>query len=359
MPLFLNGYHFFEDKTMRKFYFVILIHLMLIFSIFPEKLAVLSDLEKPDSLYVDDQQIIIGDRTSVFIYSAADFHLETKFGSQGEGPGQFLLLPGRGLWINVGPDLIFIHSMGKISYFKRNGILIREKRLPAGTIFFKPVGDRLVGFKNVVESGVIYETINLFDSNLNLQKELFRHKNRVQQNRREIKLLDRSVILETGREHIFLSASNSLEVMVFDKKGTLVDMIKKEDEKGREVTDRDIKEINNFMKLKYGEGYLQIKSLIKIPPTYPVIRSRIGLEYDYNNGNQILYIITWNKKGSANVCFLYDIAKKSLAKVHIVMKSATPILPFAFIIHNSKFYQLVENEETGDWELFVSPIESL
>ena len=339
---------------MKKILFTLLFHSLIAFFIFPGKLATLSQLEKPDSLYVDDQQIIVGDRTSVFVYSAKDFHLETKFGSQGEGPGQFLPLPGRGLWINVKPDTIFIHSLGKISYFKRNGTLILEKRIPAGSYYFRPVADRLVGFKIVAENDVIYETINLFDNNLNLQKELFRHKNRVQQNRREIKLLDRSVVFETGGENIFVSASNSLEVMVFDKKGNLVNTIKNKDEKRRPVTDQDRKEIHDFMKLRYGDAYLTIKNMIKIPSTYPVVRSRIGLEYDYNKGKPKLYVVTWNKKGAGTVCFLYDLAGKSLDKVYIEMQSATPILPYPFIIRNGKFYQLVENDETGDWELFVS-----
>jgi hypothetical protein len=80
------------------------------------------------------------------------------------------------------------------------------------------------------------------------------------------------------------------------------------------------------------------------------------LEYDYNKGNQRLYVITWNKKGPATICFLYDITGKLLGEIHIDMKSATPILPFPFTIKDGKFYQLVENEETGDWELFVSNI---
>jgi len=341
---------------MKKIIIFLVVHFMAVFFIFPEKLAVFPQLGKPDFLYVDDQQIVVGDITSVFVYSAKDFHLEIKFGSFGEGPQQFLPLPGRGLLIKVLPKTIFIHSMGKISYLKKDGEFIREKSVPPGNYFFRPFGNQLLGFKTVVENEIAYDTINLFDNNLNLQKELFRHKARVQQNRREIKLLDQSVVVETGLEHVFVSASNFLEVLVFDNKGTLAYTIKNKDVKGRAVTDRDKKEIHDFIRHKYGDEYFMIKDMIKIPPTFPVIRSRIGLEYDYNNGNQGLYVITWNKKGPANICYLYDITGKLLGEILIEMKSATPILPFPFIIRNGKFYQLVENEETGDWELFVSGI---
>ena len=341
---------------MKKNIIILLANLMAVFYIFPEKLAVLPQLEKPDSLYIDDQQIIVGGRTSAFIYSAKDFHLESKFGSSGEGPGQFLPLPGRGVQVSVQPKTIFIHSLGKISYFEKSGRFIREKRLPQGSFFLKPFGDQFLGFKNVVENEIFYETINLFDNNLSLRKELFRHKARVQQNRREIKILDRSVVVETGREHIFVSATNFLEILVFDNKGALAFTIKNQDVKQRPVTDRDKKEIHDFMRLRYADDYFMIKDMIKIPPTYPIVRSRIGLEYDYNKGNQRLYVITWNKKGPANICFLYDITGKLLGEIHIEMKSATPILPFPFTIKDGKFYQLVENEETGDWELFVTKI---
>jgi hypothetical protein len=343
-------------KQVKKIIIFLLVHVMAGFFIFPGKLAVLPQLEKPDFLYVDDQQIIVGDITSVFVFSAKDYHLEIKFGGSGEGPGQFLPLPGRGLLINVQPQTIFIHSLGKISYFKRDGKFIREKRIPPECYFFNQFGEQFLGFKTLVENEIAYDTINLFDNNLTLKKELFRHKARVQQNRREIKILDRSVVVETGLEHVFISAGNFLEVMVFDKKGTLAYTIKNKDVKGRSVTDRDKKEIYDFLRLKYGDEYFMIKDMIKIPPAYPVIRSRIGLAYDYNQGNQELYVITWNKKGPANICFLYDITGKLLGEILIEMKSATPILPFPFIIRNGKFYQLVENEETGDWELFVSEI---
>lgn len=341
---------------MKKIIIFLVVCFMAVFFIFPEKLAVLRQLEKPDFLHVDDQQIIVGDITSVFVYSAKDFHLEIKFGSTGEGPGQFMPLPGRELFINVLPQTIFIHSLGKISYFKKNGKFIREKRIPQGSYFFNQFGEQFLGFKTVVENEIAYDTINLFDNNLNLQKELFRHKARVQQNRREIKILDRSVVVETGLEHVFVSTNNFLEVMVFDNKGTLAYTIKNEKVKRRTVTDQDKKEIHDFLRLKYGDEYFMIKDMIKIPPTFPVIRSRIGLEYDYNKGNQRLFVITWNKKGPANICFLYDITGKLLGEIYIEMKSASPILPFPFIIRNGKFYQLVENEETGDWELFVSEI---
>lgn len=343
-------------KQIKKIIIILLLPLLAVFFIFPEKLAVFPQLEKPDFLYVDDQQIIVGDRTSVFVYSTKDFHLEIKFGSYGEGPEQFLPLPGRGIFISVQPGAIFIHSMGKISYFKKDGRFFREKRVPSGNYFFRSFGDQLLGLKTVVENEIFYDTINLFDNNLNLQKELFRHKARVQQNRREIKILDRSVVVETGGEHIFVSASNFLEVLVFDNKGTLAYTIKNKDIKPRTVTDRDKKEIHDFLRHKYGDEYLMIKNMIKVPPTFPIIRSLIGLEYDYNKGNQGLYVITWNKKGPANICFLYDITGKLLGEILIEMKSATPILPFPFIIRNGMFYQLVENEETGDWELFASEI---
>jgi hypothetical protein len=343
-------------KQMKKIVIILLTHLWIISFLFPARLAVLPQLEKPDSLLIDDELIVVGDRTSVFIYSAKDYRLLSKFGGQGEGPEQFLPLPGRGLWLNLEQDSIFIHSMGKISYFTRDGKFIKEKRVPQGTYFFRPFADQLLGFKRVVENEIIYETLNLYDNNLTFQKELFRHKDRVQQNRREIRVLDQSVVLEPGREKIFLSASNFLDVLVFDKKGALIYTINNRDEKRREVTDRDRKEIHEFLRVKYGDIYLSTRDMVKIPAKYPVIRSRIGLQYDYNNGNQRLYVITWNKKGRSNICLLYDTAGKFLEKVYLEMKSATPILPFPFIIRNGRFYQLVENEDTGDWELFVAEI---
>jgi hypothetical protein len=45
-----------------------------------------------------------------------------------------------------------IGELGKISYFKKDGRFIREKRTAPGRYFFHQLGEQLLGFKAVVEN---------------------------------------------------------------------------------------------------------------------------------------------------------------------------------------------------------------
>ncbi|MCP4215475.1 MAG: hypothetical protein GY765_12545, partial [bacterium] len=55
--------------------------------------VVFSDLLKPTSLVVADEQIYITDGPSIYIHSAKDFKLINKFGKVGEGPQEFKVHP--------------------------------------------------------------------------------------------------------------------------------------------------------------------------------------------------------------------------------------------------------------------------
>jgi hypothetical protein len=111
---------------MRKFMLVLVLMSMLFTNpVLAVKIVPLPQLQKPNTLAVDDNQIYIADGTSLYIYSLKDFSLKKKFGRDGEGPQEFK----RKIYlINIQHDYIVINSLGKVSYFAKNGKFIKEMK---------------------------------------------------------------------------------------------------------------------------------------------------------------------------------------------------------------------------------------
>lgn len=92
--------------------------------LFPERLATLPEIMKPTAFSVDNNQLYIGEKSAIYLYSTKDFKLVKQFGRQGEGPGEFKNNP----ILKVFPDYLLINAFGKLIYFSKNGELLKEKK---------------------------------------------------------------------------------------------------------------------------------------------------------------------------------------------------------------------------------------
>jgi hypothetical protein len=80
-----------KDKgvNLKKMIFILPVLTVLVGTVFAGKLATLTGIMKPDSIYIDNRQIYIMENPTFFIYSLEDFRLKKKFGKPGEGPREF------------------------------------------------------------------------------------------------------------------------------------------------------------------------------------------------------------------------------------------------------------------------------
>jgi len=85
---------------------------------------------------VDDTQLYVTQEASVFIYSLKDFKLVKKFGSAGQGPQEFFLVPTVPLTIDVQMDQIIAVSIRKVSYFTKQGEFIKEVKMKSMIFLF-------------------------------------------------------------------------------------------------------------------------------------------------------------------------------------------------------------------------------
>ena len=125
--------------------------------------------EMPEFLEIDDEQFYVTQRGEVYIYSFKDFSLKTKFGKTGEGPQEFKLGDGgQGLTVFSYEDFLLLNSIGKISFFTKDGKYIKEMRTSSSVqapASFQPAGKGFAGMGVATssEDQSASVTINLYD----------------------------------------------------------------------------------------------------------------------------------------------------------------------------------------------------
>jgi hypothetical protein len=318
---------------------------------FAEKMAVFPDLKRPQSIIIDHDRMYIPDCPEIYIYSLKDFKLIKKFGREGAGPGEFKPSVIH-FKINVQPDYIFVNSSHKASYFTKEGNLIREMNAGGIGHGFFAFGDRLVGRREIQEGNTSWTTLTLFDSRLNPLKELSRIRFGIDE--KEVKVLQSSTIVEASKDKIFTIMSPDFEIKIFDYNGKLLHIIKRENPEERvKVNESHKKAVHEYMKLRW-RGYPGIKDRFAFPVYLPAIWD---LKYLCRKENEELYVLSRKTRDNETECFVFNIRGKPLKKIYLPLKEKNVYQLFPFDIKDGKLYQLIENEETENYELFVTEIQ--
>lgn len=335
---------------MKKIYWILF---LIVFSTiaFAEKMAVFPDLKRPRSIIIDHDRMFIPDCPEIYIYSLKDFKLIKKFGRAGVGPGEFrpMVIYFK---INVQPDYIFVNSSKKASYFSKEGNLIREMNAGGIGHGFFAFGDRLVGRKEIREGKTDWVTLTLFDSHLKPIKELSR--NRFAIDDKGVKVLQSSVKAVASKDKIFIIMSPDFEIKIFDYNGKLVHIIKRENQEDRvKVNESHKKAVHEYLKLRW-RGYPGIKDRLVFQEYLPAIWD---LKYHCREENEELYVLSRKTRDNKKEFFVFNIQGKLLKKIYLPLKEKNVNSLFPFDIKNGKLYQLIENEDTEEYELFVTEIQ--
>jgi hypothetical protein len=312
--------------------------------LFPGKLAQLTEISAPSRMAVDGDQLFIIEKQTVYLYSMKDFNLVKTFGKKGAGPGEFKFTPR----LKVYPDYLLFDDIERILYFSRNGEYIKEKKVPfIYARFFKPLGDKFVGYKLFMdqESKKTTAAITMFDKDLKSIKDLA--------------TMERDYVRESGgkmilegvrdyfgfrvyRERIFVpNTSKGFYIEVFNSSGKKIYEIKKEYEKMK-VSEEYKKDY--LKKMEEDPERRRMKDRIKV-----VFRDYFPAFKTIRITNDKLYVICYEKKDKNNLVIVMDLKGK------ILKKSFLPT-DYQYSIHKDRFYYLVEGEDKELWELFVKDI---
>jgi hypothetical protein len=321
--------------------------LSLFFSINPVLTAesiLLPDLFRPELIKVDHDHIYITEGPHIYIYSTDDFKLQCKFGAAGEGPQEFSTggMVFGWLWLSIQSDYIFIHSMGKISYYSKGGEFIRERKINVAFAPAQhPIDDKYVGVKIQREDTTNYWITNLYDSDFNTLKELFRSELANQPNRNINPLGFKTSEFCVFNRKIFIADTDKTgEIYIFDEQGNKIRTLKPDYEK-ISLTGNDKKRISSYFSSgPWADFYQQNRSRFKMPKYYPPFRF-------INVSDDKIYLMTYKKEQEKTQFLILDLAGRL---IHIVLLPVGDLeLQYfcPFEIKNNKIYHFDAKNDSG------------
>ena len=339
---------------MRKLFLVVFILLLTMYA-FGQKVVELPELKKPNwffyPIHVVDDRMIIADGLQVQFYSLNDFKLIKTFGKKGEGPNEFLGYDdGACVLTTVNADSIVVDSVGKISFYSKNGEFKKSMKTQNGN-YFRSLGDNdyLLGYTVEVEDNILYGLIYLYDMEFNKIKLLSKFKEPFLQKKVNPYDYRRPLpIVYDGK--LFLDRRDG-SFDIFDKKGNELYIITYDYEKVP-ITNSHIKRTIELLKAdpRINDKFEQFKSRLEFSEYFPVIK-----HYSISDGK--IYVLTYKEKDNKSEFIVLDTKGKFLKKILFPLAQISIVEPYPYTIHKGKVYQLVENQETEMWELHITDIQ--
>ena len=313
------------------------------------KVIPLPDLQKAEDIIVDQNKVLITQFPLIYIYSLKDFSLITKFGKAGDGPEEF----SRYIRIRLTPDHIVVDSNLKMSFFTHDGKFVKEIRSPAvpHLNWYTPLGKKIVATALHGMFTESYQTVNIFDSNLEKIKEVIRWKRPLQPgkfNPTDRDMQGGEFTVYDNKIFVLLREKGNIEVFADD--GKQLYSINYDYEK-IPFTKDDEKEFLDFYKVnpETRQFFDILKKRFDFPDYYPVARQMVV------TGDKI-YVLTNKTKEKKSEFVIFDISGKFLKKVMLPFANTNAREPSPFTIHNEELLQLIDNEKTEVWELHFYPI---
>lgn len=338
-----------EKKMMRQLSIVVFVLMLALTGVvFSEKVATLSPLKKPYEIQVDKDRLYITEGPVIFIFSAKDFKLIKKFGKRGEGPQEFKLNQGTDVvGLHILPDYLQVNSLGRISFFNKDGTFKRVM-MNTGGDWFQPVGKNYVGIQRLYDkTNTRFRIFNLYDEKCKKLKEIYREKDGIQIRRNEFNPISWFPIsYRTYKDKIFID-SREKKILVYDQDGKkLYDIII--DDELLPVTSDDKARYKRYYEKEdpYWRNYWpRLKSMVKWPSHFPLIMN-------YHVKENKIFILTFKKKDDNAEFLILDLKGKLLQKVFLPLKKIDLLDYYPYTIDEGRLFQLIENQETENWELY-------
>lgn len=322
----------------------------------------LPGLGRPDSLTLFKDRLYITDQEKIHIYSLQGSKpvLVKTFGKAGEGPGEFKVsaIDKIGLRIIVREENILVNSYNKISIFSKDGNFIEEKKvlLTPHAQFFKPLGNKYVGYFRANLDNVNYFFVYFFDpATLQKEKEICRMKSYLISNSIDIMRFAlvfkndtrRGPIYQVYNDRLFVEGDDC-RIFVYDQQGKELCSFSVHDYEKLEITEDFKKEVMAYLEKRLLTIFGNVKRNGQFPRYFPLRSFRV------DDGK--IYVQTFKREKDKNEFYIFDLDGKLIRKVMASIQEAEFLLDYPFTIANGKIYQLTENEDTEEWELHIDSI---
>jgi len=326
---------------------------------FTSDLGTLPGINYPHTLMVQGDKVYVLEECTIYVFSLKDLTLLSRFGQEGEGPGE---LKKSSFYTNsfyILDDEVFVDSIDKILYFSKEGKFLRERK-KKGVLVTRmvPIRDHFVVMDLDRKNGKKeYITISVLNSDMNKIREIYRQKSPVQ--------IDSTFMVPDAphfcvwQDKIFVEDSiRGFVIHVFDSFGKKLYEINRPFMKV-EVTKRDKEDIFSIYKSEPVVKQIGFENLKKrvnfiFPKFYPAVQ-------DIRIFNSRICVKTFGKKAGKEEYILMDSLGKRFYKIYMPKVKKANFLALLngvelplYSIDQNKFYFLEENEDE-DWELkFIS-----
>lgn len=343
---------------MKKNILLIICILAALCSIYAEKPRTVTEVANPFQLVVEGPRMYISEGASIYIYTLNDLKLQKKFGKAGEGPREFKLHPAvymGSVMLNLSPGYILVNSVGRLSFFTKDGEYIKEMKSPNIILgAFQSLGDQFVGNGKTVEyEKEPYRTVAIYNSTLEKSEEFYKYNLFYSIKQQYVNLLEAFGPFFYVCENKIFIEKNKDSISVFDNKGKFLYSIDvNKGYKKPEFTKEDKKKFMDFVDKEPAFkklAQLISRESIKFPGNYPGIRF-------FNVDDKKVYVIRWKEKNGKSDIWVFDLKGNFLKRAWVTFFEKNPIIPYAYSIHKGKLYQLVESENSEYWELYITEI---
>jgi hypothetical protein len=203
----------------------------------------------------------------------------------------------------------------------------------------------------VFDNNEAYLTVNIWDAQLKqVLKELHREKQWAFTGVKLDAFDLRGIVFFVADNKIFVEIENQ-KILILTETGEKIGSIEPPTEPIK-MTENFKKRFHDFLKAspKFKQFYQSIKDLIIFPRYFPKIRFLVF------SPEQKIYVLSWKQKEGKCECFVYDLQGKLEKKTYLPVNEQTGYFYFSLTFGNDKFYQLIENEDEGTWQLQVTEL---
>lgn len=375
---------------MKRSIIIFIILFLTAFTVLAVRIVPMPQHLKPFRIRVDRDHVFITEGPEIFVYSVNDFSLQSKFGKAGEGPEEFKLTPEFSGEIDILKDKILVSSLGRISFFSRDGKFLDEIKTKSSRriCMYRILGDKIAGESYLIEGGELYLTVNLYDAGrpataadkphhtvpaelkkssqknkllahgntgLTKIKEIHRDRYFIQRGK-QFNPIAKGIYIPNFYIHenrIFIGGEmNTGIIHVYDTDGKKLFIIKPELDRVK-FTEADKKGWidSYFSNAEYKRQYEQLKNRFHYPEFFP-------LWQNFVIADKKIYVQTYKRdnEDKRNEFFILDLDGKLIRKVWLPIAEYFDFTPNPYTISGGKLYQFVENEEKEEMELHITDI---
>jgi hypothetical protein len=236
-----------------------------------------------------------------------------------------------------------IESQGKLSFYSLKGDMIKEMRLLPKYRDLKLSGDRYFATSDKVTNKVDHNVVKILDADFNEVKTFYQDEAEYHQEKQGTNYAS-TWDFDVSENKFFIVGSSDFKIDVFNKNGDSLYTISREYERVK-LSQEFIDAWFQRIKRRLGMGaYHYMKKKVRFAEFFPAI-----LDIIVDNGH--VYVITYRKKQGNSECFIYDLTGKLVKKTWLPLKNYDGVTVFPYTIKNNYHYQLIDNEDTEDWEL--------